>query len=106
VRNLVENALLHGRGPVSVDIGPQAGGGVRLTVADGGPGIPTDLLADFNGRRGKAALPVPYKGRAGLGLSIARAIVEAHGGKLALTNRPGAGCLAEIVLPAARAGSA
>ncbi len=57
--------------------------GARVEVRDNGPGVPEGLHAQI-------FFPmVSGKGSSGLGLSIARAIVEAHGGALACASRPG-----------------
>jgi signal transduction histidine kinase len=52
-------------------------------------------------RRGEASRSLETGG-AGLGLAIARAVAEGHGGRLTLSNRPGRGVRAEIELPPAR----
>jgi signal transduction histidine kinase len=69
-------------------------GGVVLSVSDTGPGVPdamTDAIFDAF-RSGKPQ-------GMGLGLMISRTIVEAHGGRITASNRPGGGALFEIVLP-------
>ena len=70
---------------------------VAITIADDGPGIPEAELARLTARG--ARLDVGGPG-AGLGLAIAREIVEAAGGSLALANAP-AGLEAILRLPAA-----
>jgi two-component system OmpR family sensor kinase len=62
-----------------------------LTVSDDGPGIGPELLGEIFDRftRGDSAR-TRASGGAGLGLSLARAIVEAHGGRIAATSEPGA----------------
>ena len=72
-----------------------------LRVTDGGPGIPADLLATITEPfvRGEASRN-RETGGAGLGLTLARAIAEAHGGRLVLVNRAEGGLLAELRLPA------
>ncbi|AZG44829.1 sensor histidine kinase [Gordonia insulae] len=79
---LVDNALQHGAGTcrIHVDDLPSADM-LRITVADEGPGI-DDELVSLIFRRGFSA------GRGnGVGLSLARALVEADGGRLELTSR-------------------
>lgn len=79
---LVDNALQHGAGTcrIAVDDLPTADM-VRITVADEGPGV-DDALVGMIFRRGFSA------GRGnGVGLSLARALVEADGGRLELTSR-------------------
>jgi signal transduction histidine kinase len=71
-----------------------------IAVEDRGPGIPDDqvaaVLSPFH--RTEAARARDPMG-VGLGLSIAQAIVEDHGGELKLSNRPQGGLRAEILLP-------
>ncbi|HET8541683.1 MAG TPA: ATP-binding protein [Anaeromyxobacter sp.] len=73
-------------------------GEIVFTVGDTGPGIPEAergaLFERF--RRGAGAR---YEG-AGLGLSIARALVEAHGGRIWIESRPDAGTIVRFTLPA------
>jgi signal transduction histidine kinase len=97
VRNLVENALIHA--PDSrVDVRAEAaGGGLGVTVRDTGPGVPAAVLDEF--RRSGGQMPARPNGRPGLGLSIARAVVEAHRGRLTLENVPEGGCRATLWLP-------
>lgn len=71
-------------------------GEVALEVADTGPGIPEPELA-----RVTEAFYSLRKGGTGLGLAIAERIVNAHGGRLELTNRAGGGLLARVILPRA-----
>jgi signal transduction histidine kinase len=76
IRNLLANACFYAEGQVDValTVGP---GEVALTVADDGPGIPeADLPRLFT--RYHSSRP----GGTGLGLAMAKAIVEAHGGSL------------------------
>jgi signal transduction histidine kinase len=80
--NLLENAVAHGGSPDGIDVTLRRGasrGTVEAEVADQGPGIPPSLAGRiFEPRvRGRAD-----RGGAGLGLPIARGIVEAHGGSL------------------------
>ena len=94
VRNLAENALVHGRGQVRIRLTRDAGQAV-LQVGDEGPTIAAAageaLFERF--RKGAAS-----NAGSGLGLSIVRAVVRAHGGRVAF--REGDGCTLEVVLPA------
>ncbi len=86
---LVDNALAHGGAGVRVRVDARRAGGAELVVADDGPGIPeaerSRVLERFV--RGDEARS---GGGAGLGLAIARWIVDAHRGRMALEdNRPG-----------------
>ena len=85
IANLVRNALAYSgtHSPVSVRVA-QHGGSVSITVHDDGPGVPAEereLVFDPFAR-GRAASRV--RGGKGLGLFIARRVVEAHGGTLRL----------------------
>ncbi|HET7768588.1 MAG TPA: PAS domain S-box protein, partial [Chloroflexota bacterium] len=81
--NLVDNALKHGAGaPVEVTAAAHEGG-VLFSVTDSGPGIPPDEVdAVFQPfERGRRSREEEIAGT-GLGLTIVRAIVEAHGGRI------------------------
>jgi len=86
---LVDNALVHGGPSVRVRVDARRSGGIELVVSDNGPGIPEAqrprVLERF--ARGDEARS---GGGAGLGLSIASWIVDAHRGRLVLEdNQPG-----------------
>lgn len=98
VRNLIENAVKYGGGAV-VSVEPSAGE-VRVLVADDGPGIPPDRLAEvFDPFTRLETSRNRDTGGIGLGLALARAIVAGEGGELVLANRPEGGLLATITLP-------
>ena len=101
LRNLIGNALRYGeRATVSLR---RDGGDAVIRIEDEGPGIPTGDLARMmepftrgEGSRNRTT------GGAGLGLAIARAIAEQHGGRLVLANRPEGGLGVELRLPTKR----
>jgi heavy metal sensor kinase len=97
--NLVDNAIRHGpeRGRVVVSVS-RRGGDAVLAVSDDGPPIPDEHRARLFERFWRAD-PARGRGGAGLGLSIARAAVEAHGGALELAGSAGPGNTFRIVLP-------
>ena len=99
LRNLVTNALRYaGEAQVSVI---RDAGSIILRVDDRGPGIPDDRIAEMLEpfARGEASRN-RATGGAGLGLTLARAVAEQHGGTLILANREEGGLRAEIRLPA------
>ncbi len=103
VLNLVANAIkFTGEGgTVRVAAGFDAEGRYVIEVADSGVGIrPEDLERVFEpfyqSRRGK----LTSQGGTGLGLPLAKALVEAHGGTLELESRVGAGTRVRVALPA------
>jgi len=111
VQNLVANAVKYGGRDRWVGIRAQhvrerRQAEVRITVSDHGAGIPAaDLPHIFEPfYRGEDAIQKQIQGH-GLGLSLVRRIVEAHGGKVAVSTRPGAGTSFTITLPAAAATS-
>lgn len=97
--NLVTNALKFGRGkPVRV-VAMRAGREATLEVSDQGIGVSADDLARIFGKF-ERAVPSHYGGF-GLGLFIARQIVEAHNGRVDVTSAPGVGSTFRVTLPCA-----
>ena len=93
--NLLKNAHESGSAPeqvtLSVRQGPQ---GIRLEVADAGPGMAPNVLE-------QALLPFysTKQSGTGLGLPLCREIVEAHGGRINLANRAERGLVVSVWLP-------
>ncbi|MBD0863758.1 ATP-binding protein [Gordonia sp. zg691] len=84
---LVDNALHHGRGTCRIQVGTlPAGDLVRITVSDEGDGVADEIAAHIF-RRGFSASLRSGTGRSGVGLSLARALIESDGGRLELTHR-------------------
>ena len=99
VTNLVGNAVKYGAGaPVVVSISTGGSGYVRLTVRDGGPGIPPEHQEHVFGQFERGAAPENLPGM-GLGLWLVRRIVTAHGGTVTLDSRPGQGATFTVILP-------
>jgi len=98
--NLIHNACVHTPPAAAITLAAgtdEAAQQVWLSVADNGPGLrpeQQDRLFDkfFRGEPGRA-------GGLGLGLSIARGFVEAHGGRIAAENPAGGGARFTIFLP-------
>jgi two-component system, OmpR family, sensor histidine kinase KdpD len=95
--NLIENATKHTPAGQPIDIEARRDGDeVVVEVADRGPGLPPGeerkIFEKFFG--------TGPGGGAGLGLTICRAIVEAHGGRIRGDNRPGGGAVFRFSLPA------
>ena len=72
---------------------------VELVIADSGPGFPSEIMANAF----EPYVTTKPKGT-GLGLPIVKKIIEEHGGKIALTNRPEGGAEIRIVLQATTPG--
>jgi signal transduction histidine kinase len=92
IGNLLSNAIRHtpegGSVKAAVD-------GSTLTVTDDGEGIAPELRARVFDRFAKGTSSTG----SGLGLSIARDIVVAHGGKIEIDSAPGAGTAVKVTLP-------
>jgi heavy metal sensor kinase len=98
--NLVDNALRHGGGAVRLTV-TAGNGSVELHVRDEGGGFPPEFLGQAFERFARAD-PARTYGGAGLGLSIVRAIAEAHGGSAHAENGEWGGADVWVVVPAAR----
>ena len=105
--NLLDNALLHTpKGGRIVLVGRAVGDSVEIRVRDSGPGIPPDELELVFERLYRTdASRQRQAGRSGLGLAIARSIVEAHGASIRAESAPGEGTTMVVSLPAGAAGS-
>jgi signal transduction histidine kinase len=97
--NLVSNAIKHSPegGEVVLHAARGEGEGVEFTVSDEGPGIPEEFQVRIFDRFFR--VPGQEKTGAGLGLSIAREITVAHGGRIAVKSVPGKGSTFHVVLP-------
>jgi signal transduction histidine kinase len=97
---LLDNAIKFGAGhPVDVSL-RRVDGRAELTVRDRGPGIvPGRLTAVFSPF--ERAVPKEHFGGLGLGLYIAKAIVQAHGGSIDVASPPGEGTTVVVRLPLA-----
>jgi signal transduction histidine kinase len=94
--NLVKNAKEAGAPPDSIELHVhEHAAGWRLQLLDRGAGMSEEVLRN-------ALLPF-YSTKpsgAGLGLTLCREVIEAHGGRISLANRPGGGLAATLWIPA------
>ncbi|WP_436850865.1 sensor histidine kinase [Streptomyces avermitilis] len=100
--NLLANARLHTPAGTKVTVALESDGRTAvLTVHDDGPGVPEDIQPGVFERftRADRRRTGGTGGGAGLGLSIVAAVVEAHGGSVALESRPGTTTFT-VLLPA------
>lgn len=109
VQNLIANAVKYGGSDRWVGVRAEQTRErrrreIRITVTDHGDGIPASELPHIFEPfyRGTDAVARQIHGN-GLGLSLVKRIVAAHGGRVTVTTRPGAGSAFTIVLPAAEA---
>ena len=100
LENLLENALRHTpeEGTITLRLAPQ-GGRVSVQVADTGEGIAPEVLPHIFERFYRAPNPVSPSGGAGLGLAIARRILEMHCSSLEVKSVPGQGTTFTFSLP-------
>ena len=103
--NLLDNAARYSEpaSPIEVGLRP-ADGGLELTVRDHGIGISSEDQARiftpfFRADPSRAR----HTGGVGLGLALSKQIVQAHGGRIALTSEPGAGTTVRVWLPVSAA---
>ncbi|MFF7216232.1 ATP-binding protein [Streptomyces sp. NPDC008238] len=99
--NLLENAVRHGEGTVTIDVAPSSSprergwSGTAVTVSDEGPGIPEESMNRVFTRFWRGS----KRGGTGLGLYIVKGIVEAHGGTITVGRAPGKGAQFRFTLP-------
>ncbi|MEU9083314.1 ATP-binding protein [Streptomyces sp. NPDC048357] len=92
--NLLENAVRHGEGTVTIGVSPHEKG-TAVTVSDEGPGIPEESMGRVFTRFWRGS----KRGGTGLGLYIVKGIVEAHGGTITVGRGPGGGAEFRFILP-------
>jgi signal transduction histidine kinase len=104
--NLLRNAMeatgshdQNGDASVSITVGETANGMVQVSIADTGPGVPTDEVEDIF-----ESLYSTKEAGMGVGLATCRAIIEAHGGRIWYTPNPVGGSIFHFTVPAAETG--
>jgi signal transduction histidine kinase len=100
ILNLIMNAIeamsevAEGSRELLIETSSAEAGGVFFTISDSGPGLP-----QINLDRLFEAFYTTKASGLGMGLSICRSIVEAHGGRLTAANRPDGGARFQFTLP-------
>jgi signal transduction histidine kinase len=96
--NLLSNASKYGPDQAEITISASVGESqVKVSVSDRGDGIPPKHRKNLFRRFTRLGDKARYG--AGLGLSVVKAIVEAHGGQVGLDDRPGGGSVFWFTLP-------
>ncbi|MBT2399069.1 ATP-binding protein [Streptomyces sp. ISL-100] len=100
--NLLENAVRHGEGTVTIEVSAapmktadHSVKGTAVTVSDEGAGIPEESMGRVFTRFWRGS----KRGGTGLGLYIVKGIVEAHGGSITVGRGPGGGAQFRFILP-------
>jgi signal transduction histidine kinase len=99
ISNLVANAVNYGAPPIRI-VARQRDRHLRVAVEDAGPGVPEELESKIFDRFARGGSDTGH----GLGLAIARAYAQAHGGELVYDHRP-QGARFELLIPQERSGS-
>ncbi len=99
--NLVQNAITHTAGPVRLELSARPDpGGILLTVADDGPGIPDEYQEIIFRKFERVRSPnAPRVRSSGLGLTFCRLAVESHGGRIWVKSTEGEGSTFYVLLP-------
>jgi signal transduction histidine kinase len=101
VLNLLENAAKYAPLPAPISVAlARTGGGARVEVRDGGPGLPPETQGRLFGRFVRARADGDGTRGLGLGLYLCRAIVERHAGRIGVDSEPGRGATFWFELPA------
>ena len=100
-RNVLANAVHHAPNESTVEVtgGVLANGSLQVRVADRGPGIPAAEIEKIFDTFVQSSRPQERRSGTGLGLTISRRIMQAHGGSIHAENRAGGGTEMVITLP-------
>ncbi len=101
LNNLLENAIKYSPGGGQITVAAEVEGDhLTVSIADSGPGIPAPYLDKIFQRFFQVdAASTRRTGGSGLGLSISKGIVEAHGGRIWAESSPGQGSVFRFTLP-------
>jgi PAS domain S-box-containing protein len=102
IRNVLANAIRYAPEGSRIEVDCRAAdalGTVELVVRDHGPGIPPDELETIFDAFVQSSRTSDGSGGTGLGLTICRKIMSAHGGRISAANAPGGGAAIHITLP-------
>jgi two-component system OmpR family sensor kinase len=103
VDNLIRNAVQFSKRGDAVQVGIHcADNTVTIAVRDHGPGVPPDHLERIFDRFAQAPAQSGARRGTGLGLTIAKGVVDLHGGTIKAENAVGGGCVFTVALPRAR----
>lgn len=98
--NLIENAIRHTPRGTTIELSARAEDGHAIVeVSDDGPGIPPEALPQVFDPFVRLSVRSGPKSGMGLGLAVARGLVEAHGGRIAARPRTGGGVVFRFTLP-------
>jgi two-component system, OmpR family, sensor histidine kinase KdpD len=98
--NVIENAHKYSDAKSAINISARLDGAhIRVEVADRGPGVPENERTDIFERFTRGTNARNQRG-SGLGLAIAKAVIEAHGGRIGVTSREGGGAVFWFTVPA------
>jgi PAS domain S-box-containing protein len=108
LRNVLANALRFAPAgsAIAIELRSPAEGGAQLAVRDQGPGIPPDELEAIFDAFVQSSRTRDGSGGTGLGLTICRGIMNAHGGSIVASNADGGGACLTIRLPGPASGLA
>lgn len=102
--NLLENAIKYTPRGTPITIGARrVPGAIEISVQDAGPGIASVHVPHLFEKFYRAD-PAAAAGGAGIGLTISKGLVEAHGGRISVESEPGKGTTFRFTLPEATAG--
>ena len=103
IRNVLANAIRYSPvgGVIDVTLANQGESGIELSVRDHGPGVPEEELKLIFEAFVQSSRTRDGSGGTGLGLTITRKILSAHGGSVVAANADGGGALFTLSLPAA-----